>query len=175
MARVRGAGLALKSLQWFLRGVEFLCAALILAIFSYFLATLNNHGLAISSHDRAVEGISGAAVLYTLLGLLLLCFVAGHPFTSAIAIILDIAFLGAFIYVAYENRNGARSCSGNVDTVFGSGDADTGNRVSNSSGSTILPSFKQACQLQTACFAVAIVAMYTPSVPSELKCILTCA
>ncbi|KAF7548230.1 hypothetical protein G7046_g8751 [Stylonectria norvegica] len=115
------SGLTLKFLQWFIRGVQFGCAALILAVFSYFLATLHNHHLPISTKLRAVEGISGVAVLYTLAGLLLLCCVAGLAFTSAIAILFDVAFIGAFIYVAIANKNGASSCNGYVDTPFGRG------------------------------------------------------
>jgi hypothetical protein len=166
MARANGAGLALKSLQWFLRAIEFCCAAAILAIFSYFLAALHNHGLDIDNYARAVEGISGVAVLYTLIGLLLLCFVAGRAFFSLFAILMDLAFVGAFIWVAYATRSGARSCSGTVDTIFGTGDADGSNTVpAPNGGVTVLPSFKQACQLMTACFAVSIIAMYAPSSP----------
>lgn len=160
MARVRGGGFVLKTLQWLLRAIEFLCAAIVLGIFSYFLASLKNHSLGINNHIRAVEGISGAAALYTLVGLLLLCFVAGHTFFSLIAIILDIAFAGAFVYVAIQNKNGAKSCSGTVDTVYGTGVADAQNTVpAADGGSTVLPNFKQACQLQTACFSVSIVAI----------------
>lgn len=156
----RGTGLALKSLQLFIRFIEFCCAAIILGIFSYFLATLHNHGLNIDNYTRSVVGISGAAVLYTLVGLLLLCFVAGIAFFSITAILLDLAFVGAFTYVAYETRGGANSCHGTVNTVYGTGDADSANYVPNGDGgSTRLPSFRQACQLETACFSVAIVAM----------------
>ena len=156
----RGGGIALKSLQLFFRFIQFLCAVVILAIFSYFLATLRNHGLDIGTHVRAVEGISGAAVLYTLIGLGALCFVAGIAFFSVTAILLDLAFMGAFIYVAYQNRGGANSCRGIVSTVFGTGSTDSSNSVpAPNGGSTILPSFRQACQLETACFSVAIVAM----------------
>jgi hypothetical protein len=155
------AGLALKDLQWFLRAIEFCCAALILGIFSYFLAALHNHGLNIDNYTQSIEGISGAAVLYTLIGLLLLCFVAGLTFFSLFVTLLDLAFVGAFIYVAYETRSGARSCTGIVDTIFGTGGANADNTVpAPNGGVTALPSFKQACQLETACFSVSIVAMY---------------
>ncbi|KAH8887408.1 hypothetical protein GQ53DRAFT_749885 [Thozetella sp. PMI_491] len=153
------SGVALKFLQWFVRGVQFCCAALILAIFSYFLATLHNHDLPVDTWIRAVEGISGVAVVYTGLGLLLLCCLAGHPLTSFIAIVLDVAFCGAFIYVAAANKGGAGSCSGQVDTPFGSGDADTGKVNSGSDGFTALPSLKTACKLESACLGLAIIAM----------------
>lgn len=100
-------------------------------------------------------------MLYTLIGLLLLCFLAGLTLFSLFAILMDLAFVGAFIYIAYETRYGARSCSGTVTTVFGTGDANDGNTVpSGNGGTTALPSFKQACQLETACFSVSMVAMY---------------
>jgi hypothetical protein len=151
------SGTALKFLQWFIRGVQFACAALILAIYSYFLATLHNHNLNISDTIRAVEGISGVAVLYTAAALVLLCCLAGRTLSSFLAIILDIAFIGAFIYVAVANKGGASSCSGYLDTPFGRGKA--GNTAEGSDGFTALPSYRTACKLQSACLAVAIVAI----------------
>ncbi|KXH51061.1 hypothetical protein CSAL01_05681 [Colletotrichum salicis] len=153
-------GFALKFLQWFIRGVQLGCSILILAIFSYFLATLHNHSLPISTSIRAVEGISGAATLYTLVGLLLLCCLAGLAFTSFIAIVLDVAFIGAFIYVAVANKGGAGTCSGTVSTPFGDGPADGEPTNTGSDGWTHLPSLRTACKLQTACFAVSIVAIF---------------
>ncbi|KAI1126048.1 hypothetical protein F5Y10DRAFT_245753 [Nemania abortiva] len=146
------SGLALKALQWLIRGVQFLSCAVVLALFSYFLAVASRHNINIPTWSKAVEGISGVGVLYTILGLLLLCCVAGHPFTSGIAIILDVAFVGAFIYVAQANRGGASSCSNTVNTVFGTHSA------SDSLGSG-LPSFRQVCQMQKAVLAVSIIAI----------------
>jgi hypothetical protein len=157
----RGAGVALKSALWFIRGVQFCCAGLVLAVYSYFLATLHNHGLDTPTWVRAVEGISGSAALYTGIALLVLCCVAGHPLTSFLAMALDVAFVGGFIYVASANRGGAGSCTGRVETPFGSGDADTNVPDAGNSpgGFTQLGSFKTACQLETACLSVSIVAM----------------
>ncbi|KAL2676801.1 hypothetical protein Neosp_010567 [[Neocosmospora] mangrovei] len=152
------SGVTLKFLQWFIRGVQFGCAALILAIYSYFLAALHNHKLSISDTVRAVEGISGIAVLYTLAGLLLLCCLAGRTLSSFIAIILDVAFIGAFIYVAVANKNGASSCDGYLDTPFGKGKAS--NTAKGSDGFTALPSYRVACRLQSACLAVSIIAIF---------------
>jgi hypothetical protein len=151
------SGTALKFLQWFIRGVQFGCAALILAIYSYFLATLHNHDLPISNTIRAVEGISGIAVLYTIAALVLVCCLAGRTFSSLLAIILDIAFIGAFIYVAVANKGGASSCTGYLDTPFGRGKA--GNQADGSDGFTALPSYRTACKLQSACLAVSIIAI----------------
>ena len=153
------SGIALKLLQWFVRGIQFCCAGLILAIFSYFLATLANHNLTIHTWVRAVEGISGVGVVYTALGILLLCCLAGHTFFSIIAIILDIAFIVGFIYIAAATRGGAGSCRGTVNTVFGKGAASTDVVDNEHGGVTHLPSFRTACRMETACFAVAIVAM----------------
>jgi len=154
-----GGGLALKGLQWFLRGIEFCCAAIILGIFSYFLATLKDHNLHIDTYIRAVVGISGAGVLYTLIALLLVCCLGGIAFLSLIAMVLDLAFTGAFIYVAYATRGGDGSCRGNVNTPFGSGNTNVDNSVSDGNGGVLtLPSLHTACRLETASFAVAIVA-----------------
>jgi hypothetical protein len=156
------AGLALKGLSFFIRGILFCCAAIILGIFSYFLAVLSDHHLHIDTYIRAVEGISGAAVLYTIFALLLVCFVGGIAFFSAIGMLLDLCFAGAFAYIAYATRHGANSCTGIVNTPLGVGGSN--NDVSDGNGGVIqLPSLHTACRLNTACFAVAIIGAYVPS------------
>lgn len=152
-----GTGFGLKFVQWFIRGIQFCCAAIILAIYSYFLATLHNHNLPIATSLRAVEGISGAGTLYTLLALLMLCCLAGHTLAAFLAVLLDVCFIGAFIYVAVANKNGAGSCTGVLDTPFGKG--QSASTVQADKGFTKLPSFHTACRLQTASLAVAIIAM----------------
>lgn len=156
----RAAGLSIKFLQFVFRLVEFGCAAVILGIYSYYLASLHNHSLPINTYIRSIEGISGVAVVYTACAVVLLWCLGGFTFFAFLAILLDIAFVGAFIYVSYETRAGASSCTGIVNTPFGTGDADSDNTVSDGNGGfTALPSFHTACRLQTATFAVAIVAM----------------
>ncbi|KIM96103.1 hypothetical protein OIDMADRAFT_91959, partial [Oidiodendron maius Zn] len=156
-----GAGLALKSISWLFRGIEFCCAAIILGIFSYFLASLSNHHLHIDTWIRAVEGLSGAAVLYTLFALLLVFCVGGMAIFSALGMFFDLAFLGSFIYLAYALRNGRYSCSGYVNTPLGSGNTNVVSTVSSGSGGfVVLPSLKTACRLQKACFAVALVGLF---------------
>ncbi|KAL7903562.1 hypothetical protein HDV63DRAFT_400401 [Trichoderma sp. SZMC 28014] len=150
-------GFGLKFLQWFFRGIQFCCSAIVLAIYSYFLATLHNHDLPIATSLRAVEGISGAGTLYTLLALLMLCCLAGHTLTAVIAVVLDIAFIGAYVYVAIANKNGASSCTGVLDTPFGKGQSSS--TVEGDKGFTKLPSFHTACKLQSASLAVAIIAI----------------
>ncbi|KAH7008141.1 hypothetical protein EDB80DRAFT_892605 [Ilyonectria destructans] len=152
-----GAAIGLKFVQWFIRGVQFACAALILAIYSYILAALSNHKLSISTKVKAVEGISGIAVIYTLSGLLLLCCLAGRTLSSFFAVILDVAFIGAFIFVAVANKDGSSGCTGTLDTPFGTGKA--GSKPKASDGFTALPTFRSACKLQSACLAMAVVAI----------------
>lgn len=157
-------GTTLRALKLLLRAIQFLCAALILAIYSYFLAALANHSLPTPTSVRAVEGISGFAVLYSLVCILILCCfpraAAAHPFTSLVSMGLDVAFAAAFIYVVSANRGGAGSCSGYVETPFGNGDAESGKIENGSDGFTALPSsLGMACRLETACLAVGIIAL----------------
>ncbi|CAG8959609.1 hypothetical protein HYFRA_00001511 [Hymenoscyphus fraxineus] len=165
--------LFLKGLSFFLRLIQFGCTVVILAIFSYFLAVLANRDLPIATYIRAVEGIAGAGVLYTIVGLLLVCCLGGIAILSFIAMLLDVAFAGAFAYVAYATRGG-RDCTGIVDTPLGGGDASGDNRVPDGSGGfTVLPSLRTACKLNTACFAVAIIAgvFFLLSIPLEVALI----
>ncbi|EHA48685.1 hypothetical protein MCOR07_008901 [Pyricularia oryzae] len=150
------AGIALKTLQWFNRGVQFLCSGLILGIFSYFLATFASNRLESPTWVRAVEGISGIAALYSGLALVLLCCLAGRKFVAFLAIVLDVAFVAAFIYVAVQNRAGTASCNSGVEnTPFGS-TTNSNARISNNGG----PTFFTVCKLQSACLAVSIVAIF---------------
>ncbi|KAL8358329.1 hypothetical protein RB601_009640 [Gaeumannomyces tritici] len=145
-------GIALKGLQWFLRGVQFLSATIIFGIYCYFLGTLNGRNIEVPDWIRAVVGITGSACLYSGVGLLLLCWIAGRKFTSFLAILLDVAFAAAFIFVAVSNKGGAGSCDGALSTPFGDGDA-------NSSRADGIPNYRTACKLQSACLAIAVVAL----------------
>ncbi|KAH7020381.1 hypothetical protein EDB80DRAFT_677308 [Ilyonectria destructans] len=151
-----GGQAGLKCLQWMLRGVQLCAAALILAVYTYFLATLAAYRFHISTQIRAVEGISGSAVLYCLLGLLLICCIGGNPMASFIAVILDVAFMACFIYIAVANKHGAGNCRGEVNTPYGIGLAKSKVKAKKG-GSLVLPSYRVACQLQTACVAAAII------------------
>lgn len=89
---------------------------------------------------RAVEGMAGAAVIYTAFAVILTFFLGGITFFAFLALLLDFAFMGAFIAIAVLTRGGARSCSGrNVPSPLGSGNS-------------------KACRLETTVFAVAIIA-----------------
>lgn len=153
------AGFTLKLIQWFNRGVQFGCCGLILALTAYFLAAMSSNNITIPTNLRAVAGISGIGVIYTALGVILVCCLAGFTLTSFIAIVLDIAFVGAFIYVAIVYKDGASSCSGtNVNTVFGTGSANV--RITSADeGGVTLPTYATACRMESANLAVAIVAM----------------
>lgn len=149
----QGRGLALKSLLWFLRGIQLCCGIIILALYSYFLATLARNGIAASQDVKAVEGIAGAGALYALLGLLFLCCLAGLPLTSFIAMILDLAFAAAYIFVAVANKHGVGKCESYSDTPYGTSDPSKGHSLSG------VPSYQNACKMQTACMSVAIIAV----------------
>ncbi|KAF2712142.1 hypothetical protein K504DRAFT_464240 [Pleomassaria siparia CBS 279.74] len=153
-------GAALKIFQTLLYTTEFFCAAIILGIYSYFLSVLADRNASIYPWVKAVEGISGAAVLYTLFAVLLTFCLGGKTIFALIAIVLDILFCAAFVALAVLTRNGAHSCRNRVVTPLGSGQSSSKQGFgSNGQGKqiTYAVSLGTACRLNTACFAVAIV------------------
>lgn len=141
-------GALLRFGQTGLRLLEFACAAIILGIYSYFLAVLTHHNINIPTWEKAVEGMSGAAVLYTIFGVLFtLCF-GGITFFALLAVFLDLCFVGCFAAIAYYTRHGANSCTGVVNTPLGTGLSDQSAPGAGDWG--------YVCSLNTACFAVAI-------------------
>lgn len=141
-------GAFLRFGQTGLRLVEFGCAAIVLGIYSYFLAVLARHDMTIPTWEKAVEGMSGAAVLYTIFGVLFtLCF-GGVRVFMFLGIFLDICFAGCFAGIAYYTRHGANSCTGLVNTPIGNGAA---NAAAPGAGD-----YGYACSLNTACFAVSV-------------------
>jgi len=152
-------GAALKLFQTILYAIEFLCAAVILGIYSYFLSVLADRNAVIYTWVKAVEGVSGAAVVYTLFAVLLTCCLGGKTLFAFLAIVLDILFCGAFVALAVLTRDGAHSCSNRVVTPLGTGQSSSkqGFRSSNQGDQiTYAVSLGTACRLNTACFAVAI-------------------
>ncbi|KAK5948460.1 hypothetical protein OHC33_010494 [Knufia fluminis] len=151
-----------------LRILQFLCAGIALGIFSYFLSVLADRDLPIAKRWQAVEGITGAATLYTIFGVLLVLFLGGKAFFGYLAVLLDILFALAFIAVAYLTRHGASSCSGNVQTPIGNGPTnsnspgygDNGFGFGGGENSTYFPNLGLACRLNTAVFAVSIIAIF---------------
>lgn len=152
-------GALLRISQTVLRAIQLCCAIVACGIFAYFIAVLASRDQTSANYIRAVAGMSGAAIIYTAFAVLLtLCF-AGVAFLGYIAIVLDICFAGCFAAIAYYSRGGARSCSGIVNTPIGVGSSN-----SNSLG--------RACRLQTAVFAVSIVAIFLFLVTAVLQFLL---
>jgi len=152
-------GAALKLFQTILYAIEFCCAGIILGVYSYFLATLADRDLTIYTWAKAVEGMSGAAVLYTIFAVLLTCFLGGKSFFAFLAILIDLVFCAAFVAIAVLTRDGAHSCSGFVRTPLGNGQSNAKQGFDDSNGEqqyTYAVSLGTACRLNTVCFAVAI-------------------
>jgi hypothetical protein len=135
-----------------LRILQFGCAAVGLGIYSYFLAVLANHNYIIPTWEKAVEGLVGAATLYTIFGIILGLCLAGNKFFGFLAVFLDILFVGAFAAVAYYTRHGANACRGIVNTPLGVGRA---NDAAPGAGD-----YGYVCSLNTAVFAVSILAIF---------------
>lgn len=90
--------------------------------------------------------------------LFVLCL-AGSAIFGAIAIILDVCFIGAFIAVAWFTRYGADNCNGFVRTPLGNGQSNT-NYAENNPAVTYPLSLDTACKLNTAVFAVSIIGIF---------------
>ncbi|EMC96494.1 hypothetical protein BAUCODRAFT_70359 [Baudoinia panamericana UAMH 10762] len=163
MGIVKGG--ALRLLQSGLYAIEFLCAAIILGIYSYFLSVLADRHLPIATWKRAVEGLSGAACLYLIFATILTCCLGGVEVFAFIAMVLDVLFFGAMIAIAILTRSGASKCSGYVTTPLGNGQASSstggfgnGGSDSGENNATYSVILRTACKLNTACFAVALIA-----------------
>ncbi|KAL4946833.1 hypothetical protein BDV06DRAFT_181623 [Aspergillus oleicola] len=145
-------GVVLRFVNLAIRILQFLDSAVILGIYSYFLAKLAQHDLGIPTWMKAVEGLSGAATLYALLGSLLTCCLGGVTFFAFLAIALDVCFVGAMIAIAVMTRDGTNKCEGRMSTPLGTGDDNTD-----------APSgvdYGYACMLEKVVFAVAIIGIF---------------
>jgi len=174
-------GAVLRISQTILRSIQLLCGIVALGIFSYFLAVLSDHKLPIHNWVRAVEGMSGASVLYLLFAVLLTIFLGGVTFFAFLALVLDICFIGCYAAIAWFNRGGAGTCSGNVTTVLGSGPSDSSAPGHGSNGfgvggrsqnATYAPNLRRACRLETAVFAVAIINIFLFLITALLQVLL---
>lgn len=134
-----------------IRVLQFLDGAVILGIFSYYLAILTKHHQHIATWLKAVEGLSGAATLYALLGAIFVCCLGGVSFFAFLAIVLDVCFVGAMVAIAVLTRKGVDKCTGTVDTPLGTGNSG------DESPSKL--SFGMACKLEKVTFAVAVIGM----------------
>lgn len=144
-------GVILRFFNLAIRVLQFLDSAVILGIFSYFLAALAKDDAPIPQWMRAVEGMSGAATLYGLLGALFTCCIGGVAFFAFVAMVLDVCFVGAMIAIAVLTRKGTQKCTGKLDTPLGSGPSDDEAHFGASYG--------MACVLEKVTFAVAIIGM----------------
>lgn len=154
----------LRFFQTFLYFISFCCAAIVLGIYSYFLSVQADRSYNIPTWQKAVEGLSGAATLYTIFAVILTCCLGGIAVFSIIAFILDILFAAAFVAIAVMTRDGT-SCSGPiVNTPLGQGNVNSGaaGYTGTNDGDqdyTYQVKPYTACKLNTAAFAVSIVAI----------------
>ncbi|KAL4912297.1 hypothetical protein BDW62DRAFT_25299 [Aspergillus aurantiobrunneus] len=145
-------GVVLRFFNLAIRILQFLDSAVILGIFSYFLAKLAQNDLEIPTWMKAVEGLSGAATAYALLGSLLTCCLGGVSFFAFLAIVLDVCFVGAMVAIAVMARDGTQTCTGRMDTPLGNGEenAEAPSGVQ----------YGYACRLNKVVFAVAIIGIF---------------
>jgi uncharacterized membrane protein YeaQ/YmgE (transglycosylase-associated protein family) len=101
------ASTANSLLQKLLRILSFLSPVISLGLFASRCAKIVQIGRqALTTSNRAVLGILGAAVLYTLFAMIIQFVVkhGGPKFLRWIMMLLDLAFIGAFIAVAVLTR-----------------------------------------------------------------------
>jgi len=131
------------------------CSVVTLGIYAYFAASQANHNDTVSKGEKAVLGISGAGILFTLIASFLTLFFGNKGrFLNFICAAFDLLFVGGFIAVAILARHGASRCRGNVNTPLGTGEAS--NLINNYN-----IRYRTACKDNTAVFAVAIIAIFT--------------
>jgi hypothetical protein len=119
-------GAALKLFQTFLYVLCFCCAAIILGIYSYFLSVQADRNVSIPQWQKAVEGMSGIGVVYTIFAIILTCCLGGKTFFAFLAVLFDVLLCAAFVAIAVMTRDGAQKCTGNsVDSPLGSGPANS--------------------------------------------------
>ena len=88
-----------KSISTIVYALNFLISALILGIFSYYLAVLSRRdGAVIPDWEKAVEGMSGAAVIYTAFAVLVSLSPQMRCFTRSVMKWPDKADLSALIH-----------------------------------------------------------------------------
>ncbi|OAL40310.1 hypothetical protein AYO20_00046 [Fonsecaea nubica] len=157
-------GVILRFGQTGLRLLEFASSAIILGVYSYFLAVMADKDIHIPTWEKAVEGMSGAAVLYTIFGVLFTLCLGGVSFFALLAVFLDICFVGCFAAIAYYTRHGANSCKGFVNTPLGFG-LDT--EAAPGAGD-----WGYVCSLNTACFAMAVLNIFLFLVTAGMQMLL---
>ncbi|KAI9880493.1 MAG: hypothetical protein M1830_002845 [Pleopsidium flavum] len=136
-----------------IRIIQFLSALISLALFSAYLARLVG---TISRAHGAVEGIVAAAVAYTLIATLIVCFVkAGFVTVKVLLVLLDVAFVCGFIAVAVLTSPAGGAAGGQCrGRGSGSSNGNDKDKRSDSGGSN---SRGGNCQLAKGTFTLAIV------------------
>jgi hypothetical protein len=125
---------------------------------------LADRNIYIPQWEKAVEGISGVAVVYTIMATILTCCLGGVSFFAFLALVLDVLFCAGMIAIAVMTRDGADSCKGIVQTPLGNGPASQDNGFGNNGITTgndhavYSVHLGLACRLNTAAFAVSIIA-----------------
>ncbi|KAH7090774.1 hypothetical protein FB567DRAFT_520609 [Paraphoma chrysanthemicola] len=156
-------GVVLRFGTTLLYALAFACSAIILGFYSYFLSVQADRNVTIPRWQQAVTGMSGGVVLYTIFAMLLTCFLGGKAFFAFLGMALDLASAGAMIAIAILTRDGASSCTGDVQTPLGDGPADSKEGFgSNGQGNQITysASLGTTCRFNTVCFAVSIIAAF---------------
>jgi len=157
-------GAALRLGCTLLYALEFCCAGIVLGIYSYFLAVQADRDNGIPRWQQAVEGISGAIVLYTIFAVVFTCCLGGKAFFALLGLIMNVLCMGGMVAIAVLTRDGAHSCKGNnVETPLGTGPdyAKQGFENANDENQwTYSASLGSICRLNTACFAVSIVGAF---------------
>jgi len=156
-------GAFLRIAQTLLRVLQLLCGLVALGVYSYFLDILSKNNIPIPTWARAVEGMSGASVLYLIFAVLFTVCLGGISFFAFVAVVLDICFAGCYAAIAYYNRNGDNSCSGTVITIIGSG---------SSKSSVAGHNLHNFCRLETAVFAVALINIFLFLITAFLQVLL---
>jgi len=155
-------GAALRLGATALYALEFCCAGIILGIYSYFMAVQADRDITIPRWQQAVEGMSGVIVLYTIFAVVFTCCLGGKAFFALLALIMNVLCMGAMIAIAVLTRDGASSCTGDVQTPLGDGPAGLKEGFEGNGGDqyTYSASLGSICRMNTACFAVAIVGAF---------------
>ena len=164
-------GAALRLGGTLLYALEFCCAGIILGIYSYFLSVEADRETPIPTWHKAVTGMAGGVVLYTIFAVLLTCFLGGKSFFALMGIILDLLCAGAMIAIAVLTRDGASNCNNYVQTPLGDGPADSKDGFGSDGRQwTYSASLGSICRLNTAVFAVAIIGafLFLISIPVQL-------
>ncbi|KAH7318632.1 hypothetical protein B0I35DRAFT_512216 [Stachybotrys elegans] len=145
----RGVGRGLTFLQLFLRLLQNLSALVVLSITAYALATSDRNGDYTDGRHYSVVGIAAVAFVYSVLAAYVLRYLSLRNVTSFLTVMFDLAFVGAFIFVAVVHRYGSTNCD---------------------AGNLRRPNTRVSCQLQKAVLATSISAilLFLLSVPTQI-------